>query len=300
MNHYTEKLQNIPAPGGGCHVALLAVANSGARANVPPEQIHFDIRNNIPPGNRKITDKEIQDAIQKAFADRQRPFYTPKPAPQLDGTAALQRIINQAKATTEADLWELSDRIDWEPHEDAWRFLAAMFRPGAFVFIGDRVEAGVVGKNIRTTSEWIDFFQSGGEAGPFIIVNPLTGKPAPAKSGDRETYRGDGCVAAYQYALAEFDNLSLKDQISFWTGAKLPVKALTFSGKKSIHAWLEVDISDAAAWEREIRVKLYRGALIPLGIDSACQNPARLARLPGVKRGGQWQKLLYFKGQLND
>lgn len=113
MNRYTEKLQTIPAPGTGCHVALLGVANLGTIAGLSPEQIHADIRRNLPPGNRKITDREIQDAIQKAFADQKRPSsYRPQnPAAQLDGTAALQRIINQARATTEADLWELSDHI---------------------------------------------------------------------------------------------------------------------------------------------------------------------------------------------
>jgi hypothetical protein len=189
--------------------------------------------------------------------------------------------------------------IDWTPEEDSWRFLNIMFDSTDLIFIGDRHEAGLIGENIRTAAEWIEFFQNGGTAGPFILINPLSGEPAPRKNGDGETYRGDGCIAACRYALGEFDNLSFEDQVAFWTGAKLPIKALVHSGGKSVHAWLKVDMPDADAWDREIRDKLYRRALIPIGVDSACQNPARLARLPGCRRGDQWQRLLYFKGESN-
>jgi len=300
IKRYLESLLEIPPPGGGgCHAALLGVANRGVHAGLSEQQLFKDIRGAIPRGKRRVPDGEILAAIRRAIVDAGAQE-DPKPyvqKPQIDGKAALQRILADGKAEDEADLWELSPvRLDWEPQEDTQRFLAAMYEPDELVFIGDRCEAGILGKNIRTVRKWIDFFKSGGKAGPFIVINPLTGKRSKTKNGDRETYRGDGCIASYRYALAEFDDLPKEQQIRFWTGARLDIKAMVDSGGKSVHAWLLVEVSGGDEWDTEIRGKLYDCALTPIGIDSTCRNPARLARLPGCVRGENIQKILYLRG----
>jgi len=66
---YSEKLHNMPAPGTGCHHSLLGTANYGVMAGVPPEDIFSDLRASIPAGTRKVHDKEIEEAIQKAARD---------------------------------------------------------------------------------------------------------------------------------------------------------------------------------------------------------------------------------------
>ena len=120
---YTKRLQSIPAPGGGgCHTAILGVANLGILSGLNAETIFQDIRCSIPSGSRKVTDKEITDAINKALADHHGGSYTPRPRPTpviKDGAAAFQQIINSAKIHDESDVWELSPiRIDWPPEED--------------------------------------------------------------------------------------------------------------------------------------------------------------------------------------
>jgi len=60
-----------------------------------------------------------------------------------------------------------------------------------------------MGDTIRTAGEWITHFRNKGAMVPHIIINPLNGTPAPTKSGDGETYRGDGNVRSYRYAMAE-------------------------------------------------------------------------------------------------
>lgn len=109
---YREKLQSIPAPGGGsCHTALLAVANYGILAGLTAERIFSDLRSAIPEGKRRISDHEITDAIRKAMQDHNGGTFTPRPRPEpvvKDGKAVLQKIIGQGKITTEADLWEVS------------------------------------------------------------------------------------------------------------------------------------------------------------------------------------------------
>ena len=44
MTRYIQKLYSIPAPGKGCHTALLGVANCGIHEGLSEEQIFADIR----------------------------------------------------------------------------------------------------------------------------------------------------------------------------------------------------------------------------------------------------------------
>ncbi len=171
-----------------------------------------------------------------------------------------------------------------------------MFEPSDLLFIGERLEPGIIGQNIRTAAAWIKFFQSGGKTAPFIIINPFTGKPAPKKGGDGETFRGDNNINSFRYCLVEFDNLNREEQIRFWTAAKLPIMALMDSGGKSIHGWIKLtNINSISDWQREIKQKLYDQYLIPLGVDPACSNPARLSRLPGHLRDtGKYQRILWL------
>lgn len=70
-DRYQNRLRSIPAPGSGCHVSLLGVANLGIMARKTHEQIFSDIRQAIPRGRRKVSNREIQDAIQRASRDHQ-------------------------------------------------------------------------------------------------------------------------------------------------------------------------------------------------------------------------------------
>jgi hypothetical protein len=108
---YTTALYRIPAPGQGCHAALLGVANLGIIAGLDGERIFQDIREHIPQGNRKVSDREIRDAVAKAVSDHNQGDVLPTPRKQpivKDGKAALQGIIAQGKYCDEADLWEAS------------------------------------------------------------------------------------------------------------------------------------------------------------------------------------------------
>jgi hypothetical protein len=96
--------------------------------------------------------------------------------------------------------------------------------------------------------------------------------------------------------MAEFDDISRADQLAFWATIPLPIAALIDSGGKSIHALIAVQgIANCAEWQRRIEDDLYARYLVPLGVDPACRNEARLSRLPGHLRDGEtWQRLLYL------
>lgn len=307
LNRYYDRVKQIfpPGHGLGCHTSMLGVANLGVIAGIDPQTIFNDIRNNIPPGARIISNREIQDAINRALADHNAGTFTPKlkPAPVVhDCKTALQRIIEQSDISDEADLWEYSPIRLWgEPQDDTILFLFTHFESEDYIFIGDQYDDGKLGDTIRTRDEWIIYFQNGGVTKPFIIINPLTGLPAPKKSDpDEETFRGDNNAAVYSRCLGEFDNLTREDQIRFWTAIKLPLVALIDSGGKSIHAWLDVQklakVETPEQWKSEIKNRLYDRILVPLGVDGACSNPAHLSRLPGHFREekGKWQRLLWL------
>jgi hypothetical protein len=297
---YQDALSAIPeSGGGGCHAALLGIANLGVRAGLTPQQIFEDLRASVH-GSRSVPDREIQDAINKAASD-----YTPsgrggigspgihrKPQPRAD-KHTLKTLCDLGRYHGhEADLWEASRiRIDWPPGEGASRLLEFLYEPDELLFIGERY-----GKTIRSAGEWIEHFKQGGEVPAHIIPNPLTGETGLTKDG-KPSRRADSCVRSHRFAIVEFDSLSREDQIRFWAGAKLPVAALIDSGGKSIHGWVRVDCADAEEWEREIEEKLFGEMLTPLGVDSSCRNESRLSRLPGHLRGEKWQRILYLAPQ---
>jgi hypothetical protein len=304
LDRYRAALASIPPPGSGCHVSLLAVANRGVLAGRDPELILGDIRDAIPSGARRVPDREIADAIQKALADHQGGTFTPRPRPEpvvRDGKATLRRIIAQGTIDTEVDLWEQSPIRLWgAPEDDPALLLETLYQPTDLLWIGERFDAGILGKTIRPAGEWITHFRAGGPTASHIIPNPLTGMPAMKKTGDAETLRGDGNVQTFRFCVVEFDTLSLADQIKFWSAVKLPILALIGSGGKSVHAWLDVaklaPVVTTDQWDTEIKRRLYDRLLTPLGVDTACSNPARLSRLPGHYRTetNAYQRLLWL------
>lgn len=303
LDHYNDALHSIPAPGAGCHPSLLGVANLGVRANLDPEQIFNDIQRSIPQGGRRVPNNEILKTIQKALRDHQGGAFIPRPRLKpvvRDGRNALHKIISQAKISDEVDLWELSPiRLLDDPAADTALLLETLFKPNEMLFIGDRYNPGIINKTIRKVKDWIRYFQTGGKTAPFIIINPLTGRAAPAKGDDKETLRGDLCVKDFRYCLIEFDNLNHEDQVKFWSAVKLPIVALIDSAGKSVHGWIDVQrlskITTPEQWQSQIKGRLYDRILRPLGVDTTCSNPARLSRLPGhLRKKEAMQKILWL------
>jgi len=117
LNRYHDNLTNPRPPGTGCHGWIMSTANLGVLAGKDPNKVHDDIRHSIPNGTRRIPDREIQDAVNKALTDHAGGNYAPCPRPEpvvKNGAAARQRIIDSATITTEADLWEASPIRLWE------------------------------------------------------------------------------------------------------------------------------------------------------------------------------------------
>ncbi len=296
---YQDALSRIPAPGTGCHPYLLTVANLGSLVGIPPSSIIEDIRTAIPHGTRRISDREISDAIRKAGNTTFKPSGAPyKPRPVFDWVKYRGRLIERSRGVTEADIWEASSiRIDWEPGvRDALAILDCLFKDADILFIGD-----VYDKPVATAAQHRRMFAAG-TIPPHVIPNPVDGDMHTTSAGTLSK-RCDAAVKSYRFAVVEFDDLPMPDQVCFWHSVirdnLLPVACLIDSGGKSIHAWLRVDLPNVDAWNREIRQGLYdpdTGRMAAMGADRACQNPSRLSRMPGHFRedNGRHQRVLFI------
>jgi hypothetical protein len=306
IQKYQDALHRIPAPGAGCHGALLGVANLGAIAGLSDCQIHDDIRGAIPAGDRRVTDKEIRDAVTKARREFKpngpltpyTPTYRPPPKPLIDGPATLRKLIDAGAGTTAENITALSPvTIDWKPgHLDALAVLS-LYDGEERLFLGDQY-----GRKVKAVSLWREEVQSLCRASyPYIIPNPLDGEAHDLGEGNK-SYRCDAAICAFRYATIEFDNLPKPAQLAFW-GAVLSKKLLNVallldSGGKSIHAWVRVNLPDRNAWDKVVGGQFYgeAGVFTAIGADRACRNPSRLSRLAGHYREEKnaWQKLLYL------
>ena len=301
-DRFTAALSTLPRPGGnGYHPRLLGVANIGIRSGIAPAAVAAALREHTPPGGRRVPDREIADAVNKATGGRpcspQRrgvPRWRP-PRPTVrpfDAAGFMAERLAEGTGYGDADLWEASPvRIETPPEQDAVLLLEALYAPGDVLFIGDRY-----GRTVKTAEEWLAEFRAGHPIPPHIIPNPLSGDAAPTKDG-RPSFRADACVKAFRFAVAEFDGMSREDQFRFWWAVDLPVCALIDSGGKSLHAWIRVDgVGTAEKWAELVEGILFGRWLIPLGCDAACRNEARLSRLPGHFRTEKcrWQRILYL------
>ena len=119
------------------------------------------------------------------------------------------------------------------------------------------------------------------EVGAWIRFNPLDGKGVKNEN-----------VTEFRYALIESDSMELAKQNAIIREMNLPVAALVYSGKKSLHAIVKIDAASYDEYKR--RVEYLYGVCKKNGmeIDQQNRNPSRLSRMPGVTRNGRKQFLV--------
>lgn len=119
------------------------------------------------------------------------------------------------------------------------------------------------------------------EAGAWIRFNPLD---------------GNGCknenVTDFRYALVESDAMELDKQNALIRELELPVAALIFSGKKSLHAIVKIEAADYPEYRKRVEYLYNVCQKNGLKLDTQNKNPSRLSRMPGVTRNGKKQFLV--------
>lgn len=195
---------------------------------------------------------------------------------------------------------KFSEPAKWNPTKDLIKYLEALFDPSDTIGYTMRSDLNKKGKYIPSgkgsytnkAGQLIDLLRDGEpvekvfgsynkEAGAWIRINPLNGEGVDDKN-----------VVEFNNLLIESDNLDLNEQIEILEKIKIPIKAMVYSGGKSIHAI--VPVNAASATEYRFQFNFIRNILHNAGmeIDKANINPSRLSRLPGVVRGNHKQFLI--------
>lgn len=119
------------------------------------------------------------------------------------------------------------------------------------------------------------------EVGAWIRFNPLDGKGVKNEN-----------VTEFRYALVESDTMDISAQKAIITELELPVAALVYSGKKSLHAIVKIDASTYEEYKKRVDYLYNVCNKNELKLDIQNRNPSRLSRMPGIMRNGKKQYLL--------
>lgn len=191
----------------------------------------------------------------------------------------------------------------WDPARELIRYLETLFEAGEHV--------GYVTKSWEKTDEkgtrWLpsrgNWDRTAGElihalnqcngdigavvgdynpkAGAWIRFNPLDGKDCTNDN-----------VTDFRYALVESDDMDLEKQNALIRELELPVAALVFSGKKSLHAIVRIEAADMKEYKKRVEYLYSICRKNGLKLDTQNKNPSRLSRMPGVERDGKKQFLV--------
>lgn len=195
---------------------------------------------------------------------------------------------------------EIQEPTFWNPVQELTRYLETLFDVSenvGYVTTTWQTEDGkhlpTKGNYDRTAGELIQLLsESNGdlgmvfgdynpEAGAWIRFNPLDGKGV----------KNDN-VTEYKYALVESDTMDLDKQNAIMRELELPIAAMVFSGKKSIHAIVKVDAANYDEYRKRVDYLYDICKKNGLNIDNQNRNPSRLSRMPGVERDGKKQFII--------
>lgn len=190
---------------------------------------------------------------------------------------------------------------DYDPAADMRNYLSVLFRKDEYVCYCDQLTAqpGKDGKprfapiqstKDRTAGEIIEALKSGienakicaqSEGGAFVRFNPMDGRG-----------EGDANVTDFRYCLIESDTDAIETQYGLYKALNLPIAMLVHSGNKSLHAITHVDAKDLDEYRERVRYIYDYCKKHGLHVDEQDKNASRYSRLPGIKRGANWQYIV--------
>lgn len=92
---------------------------------------------------------------------------------------------------------------------DAILLLETLYRPDDLVTIRASKESGIMGRTIRSASEWITYFKNGGRTAEHIIPNPMTGHEGLTKTG-KPSLQCDETVKSYRFCVVSLTIFPVK------------------------------------------------------------------------------------------
>src|SRR5690625_1586447 len=200
---------------------------------------------------------------------------------------------------------EIQEPTIWNPVQEITRYLQTLFEASENVGYvtetysltdeetGEITYKPTAGADDRTAGQLIEelskcnddiglvFGDYKEEAGAWIRFNPLDGNGVKNEN-----------VTEFKYALVESDTMDLEKQNAIVRELELPIAALVFSGKKSIHAIVKVDAANYDEYRTRVDYLYDICNKNGLNIDNQNRNPSRLSRMPGIERNGKKQFII--------
>jgi RecA-family ATPase len=99
-------------------------------------------------------------------------------------------------------------------------------------------------------------------------------------------------VTRFANALVESDEDDIETQYAIYRKLELPIRFLVHSGHHSLHAIVKVDALNIGEYRERVSFLYAFCAKNGLRVDEANKNPSRYSRMPGVKRDGNWQRIV--------
>lgn len=233
---------------------------------------------------------EIPNAGKRSLSPEHRQWIeTKRTAEALRARAAFSLdTILRDYAWTPADAWEESPaRLLDNPTED-WRPALRLFEPHDVVWIGnekdscdddaDEQRKVYCRRHFRPVTEWLRE-----SAAPEQLICPNV-----FKSGVHS--RSNQNVIRRRFLVVESDTLTKVEicGVFRWCRQFMELRAIVDTGGKSLHGWF--DFPDAEVVD-ELKI-----ILPALGCDPALFKASQPCRLPGARRGGNIQSLIWFGG----
>jgi hypothetical protein len=269
-----ELLASCPQTGANVHQWLFCTARQ-LHAHLPPDEVAARLREGSAGCGRRVTEREIADAVRNS-ADRawrprkDSPPGTPPPPPppawpKLD--AAKRREVIASEPRGLADFWEQSPRRFDDDESHAEEAIDTLFAPDCLLCCGATLESA----ETRPREAWrgqLSKLQ-------FIVPSPMSalsgltldGKPSPrclANTGPRV------------HLVVEFDSGTPDEQAALhWSLSNfMCLVAVVMSGGKSVHGWYRTAGRPAG------HVAAFFRYAVRLGADRATWVACQLVRLP--------------------
>ena len=141
-----------------------------------------------------------------------------------------------------------------------------------------------------------------GPDGVWFLTAPVDGEFRPNRRAERGrdgkvkmSRRIAECALRFPYMVVESDDAPPEKWLSLLAALPAPIDAVYTSGGRSVHALVRIGARTPAEFNQiKERMRPGLGFLAKCGLDWRCITPMRLSRLPGCRRGGKFQKLLYI------
>lgn len=301
----------IPTPPvHGINLWLPSAARALQRNGVSASEAVALLRSYEPILRRRYQRNEVERAVTLVYstpagAPGHESIWAAAPSRIADHPFDAARLARIASNLPEADAAWLKARSPVQVEDvDTDRFLEIITNAGERVlcFINVRSQGQYVWDANTPTEQRarvLRAWSNGLTEGAWFLPQPVSGEylELDRLRNDRNphgrTRRAEENVNQFRFAVLESDAADMGHWLAALAQLPLPIVSITTSGNKSIHALVLINAPNKPAWDDTVR-----GTLLPplktLGADAAALTAVRLTRLPGIRRGGRLQELLFL------